>query len=143
MSPLAFNVTSLAAGCLELVDVSLSGFFFRMTVSIAAVCRQFRTSFVHAFTQTNISGISVPGTPVPALSGPILLQGYPSKYASTFGISWSVNFSTRSAELTQAVSGWPCLKELPNSHGFCVICNITQSKHCERMRWARSGLSST
>ena len=38
---------------------------------------------------------------------------YPAECASTFGMCWSVNFSTRSAELTQAVSGWPSLKVLP------------------------------
>ena len=45
----------------------------------------------------------------------------------SFGTCRSVNFATRSAKPTQAVSGWPCLKVLPTFQSFCVICTITQS----------------
>ena len=119
----------------------MSGFSFQqMAVLIAAICRQFSTSFAHAFTQTDFTGFSVlrtfasmPEHPsvsniLMSLTGPRLL---PSRILRSMRTPWEcVGLSTSPRKIhnlpyLQAVFGWPFLKVLHNFQGFCTICDIT------------------
>ena len=128
---LSFQCDTCAAFCPELSGVSLFGFSFRMTVAVATICRQFWTTSVRAFTHANIAGFSVLGTSTakpehPSVSKKICIFDWPnsasgtdsSGWTSTCGTCWSVNFSTRCAEHSRAVSGWHCLKVSPDFSGF-------------------------
>ena len=69
----------------DLPHVSLFWFSFRITVLVAAICRQFRTSSVRAFTQSNISGFSVLGTFTPMQEHLSIVLAYLSKIITNAG----------------------------------------------------------